>query len=109
MSLETNEQSKIEVPANWRKGALRNLPYYLTLESYPYHFWDAVYAALRQATDSGLKHHSQGPCRKPCETSGPISSHDILLTRGTQANNKLLGEIINELVKSMPQIELSWE
>ncbi len=109
MSLDANEQNKIEVPPNWEKGALLNCPYYLTLEGYAYHFWDQVYIALREATDSWPNHHNQGPCRRPCETSGPISAHDILLTRGIQANNASLGEIINRLVKSMPQIEVSWE
>lgn len=109
MPLDKNEWSNIEVPPNWKKCTLRSCPYYLVLKGYECHFWDHVYRALQQATGSWLNHHNQIPCRKPCELSGPTSPHDIILTRGPQANNELLGEIINKLVESMPQIEISWE
>lgn len=109
MPLDTQEQKKIEVPPDWRIGALLNCPYYLTLKDCKYPFWDGVYMNLQRATGSWLRHRNQGPCRRPCETSGPTSSHDILLTRGTQADNEFLGTIINKLIESMPQIQVDWE
>jgi len=109
MSLERKEQSKIEIPPHWRSGILLNCPYYLSLKGHQSHSWDNVYFALQQATDSSLNHINQGPCRRPCETSGPTASHNILLTRGPRSNNKLLGRIINSLVESMPEIEITWQ
>lgn len=109
MPLDVKESTGVEVPLKWKKCTLKNCPYYLTLKDYPYHFWDQIYIALGRATGSGLGHHIQGHCRRPCEDTGPTSSHDVILTRGTRANDQDLARMLDALVDSMPEIGVVWE
>lgn len=109
MPLDTKPEDGVEIPPKWKKCVLRNCPYYLTLEGYQPRFWDEVYLALQRTSDSFLEYKPQGPCKRPCEMSGPTSPHDIALRRGKNADDTALKEIINKLVISMPQIEVSWE